>query len=141
MSSFEMRVEYLNMIQGVIARIAGNGATLKNYCVTLATAVCGLAVTIQQPMAAMLALLLVLICWGLDARYLHLERGYRRLFDEVRGEDWNTQPSFSLRPGKLTCQGLGEAICSWSILIFYLPLALVVLFVGIIIGFSNGSPA
>jgi len=126
------------MIQSVIARIAGNGATLKNYCVTLATAVAGLAVTIKEPMAALLALLPILICWVLDARYLCLERGYRNLFEEARTGDWDAQPTFSLQPEKLTRAGMRETICSWSIIIFYLPLALVVVLVSIIIGYSNG---
>ena len=52
----ELRVKHLEMVQGVVARLAGQGATIKNYCITVTTAVCGFAISLQRPFVALLAL-------------------------------------------------------------------------------------
>src|SRR5258708_36339498 len=92
----ELSVKHLEMIQGVVARMANYGAALKNYCLTLTTAVCGFAVTLQRPLVAALALLPIVIFAVLDAQYLRLERRFRALFDSVRQKDWATQPTFEI---------------------------------------------
>lgn len=43
---YELRAKHLEMIQSIITRLAGHGVTLKSYCITLATATCGLAATL-----------------------------------------------------------------------------------------------
>ena len=92
----DLRVKHLEMVQAVVARMANQGATLKNYCVTLTTAVCGFAITLGRPLVALLAILPVTICALLDAQYLRLERRFRGLFDRVRLEDWGAVPSFEV---------------------------------------------
>jgi uncharacterized protein (DUF486 family) len=74
----ELSVKHLEMIQAVVARLASYGAALKNYCLTLTTAVCGFAITLQRPLVAALALLPIVIFAVLDAQYLQVERRLRR---------------------------------------------------------------
>jgi hypothetical protein len=76
----ELRVKHLEMIQAIISRVANKGATLKNYCLTLVTAICGLAVSLQRPLAAAMAFLPVVIFALLDDQYLRVERRFRHLF-------------------------------------------------------------
>jgi hypothetical protein len=45
----EMHMKHLEMLQGVITRMAGNSASLKNYCMTIAAAIIGLSAAIQKP--------------------------------------------------------------------------------------------
>jgi len=92
----ELRVKHLDMIQGVIARVAGYGATLKNYCITLATALCGFAVTLQHPYLAVVSLMPIILFAALDAQFLRVERRFRALYDEVRKQDWNSVPTFEI---------------------------------------------
>ena len=92
----ELRVKHLEMLQSVISRMAGQGATLKNYCITLTTAVCGLAITLERPLANLLALLVVTIFALLDAQYLRLERRFRSMYERVRLENWSARPSFEI---------------------------------------------
>jgi len=95
------------MLQAVIGRLSSFGAMLKNYCITLTTAVAGFAVTVQRPTAALLAQLPVAVCALLDAQYLRNERRFRELFHYVRAEDWATRPSSTsrlMRPGPTTAQ-------------------------------------
>lgn len=120
----ELRVKHLEMVQSIITRMAGQGATLKNYCITLVTAVCGFAVSLQKPGVALLALLPITIFWLLDAQYLRVERRFRGLFDKVRTEDWQMEPSFKIALADAPACGFWSASVSWSIASFYMPLAL-----------------
>ena len=84
----DLHVKHLEMLQAIITRLAGQSATLKNYTLTLTTAVCGFAISIGTPIVAMLALLPIIMFGILDAQYLRTERRVRRLYDNVRREDW-----------------------------------------------------
>src|ERR1700719_692214 len=81
---FELRVKHLEMLQATIARMSGQSATLKNYCVTLITAVGGFAITLAKPNVALLALAPIAAFALLDARYLQRERLFRAKYERVR---------------------------------------------------------
>lgn len=114
------------MIQTVISRLGTYGATLKNYCITLATAVCGFAFTSNRPLAGLLALLPIIVCALLEAQYLRTERRFRELFHVVREQDWSMRPSFDIHPDIAPESSYGAALFSWSIGLFYIPLAVAV---------------
>jgi hypothetical protein len=122
----ELWVKHLEMVQGVVARLANYGATLKNYCLTLTTAVCGFAITLQRPLVALLALVPILIFAVLDAQYLRIERRFRGLFDQLREKDWSQLPTFEIGLKAAPPSGYWDAFTSWSIFIFYVPLAFAV---------------
>jgi hypothetical protein len=128
----DLRVKHLEMVQVVISRIAGQGATLKNYCLTLTTALCGFGITLQRPLVALLALLPITIFALLDAQYLRLERRFRGLFDKVRTDDWGGVPNFEISSTSAPSASYWAALLSWSIAIFYVPLAIAVMIVVII---------
>ena len=121
----DLRVKHLELVQAVVARMASQGATLKNYCLTLTTAVAGFGITLQRPLVVLLSLLPITIFAVLDAQYLRLERHFRKQFDNVRGGDWSVRPDF-----EITTKGLEggriDALTSWSIISFYGPLAVAV---------------
>jgi hypothetical protein len=117
------------MTQAVIARVAESSATVKNYCVTLATAICGLAITVGRPSLVILGLLPIFGTALLDAQYLRVERGYRELYNSIREAEWSGRPSFDLESGYRANVSLVDSLHSWSILGFYLPLAIGVVLV------------
>jgi hypothetical protein len=125
----DLRTKHLEMLQAVVARMATYGATLKNYCITITTAVCGFAVTLQRPAAALVGLVPVMICAVLDARYLQNERRFRALFDQVRQEEWTGPPSFAVDLRSTPPVPMREILISWSIAIFYGGLALLLLII------------
>src|SRR6266851_4222500 len=90
----DLQVKQLEIVQGIIARLANYGATLKNYCVTLVTAIAGASVTLQRPGIALLSLLPLILFLSFDAQFLRNERRYRELFNKLRQEDWGTLPKF-----------------------------------------------
>jgi hypothetical protein len=122
----ELQVKQLEMVQAIIARLGNYGATLKNYCITLTTAVCGFAITLHRPVVALLALLPVIIFALLDAQFLRTERRFRGLFDALRKEEWGVLPKFSINLASTPPISYWVVISSWSIFIFYVPLALAV---------------
>jgi hypothetical protein len=128
----DLRVKHLEMLDSVISRIAGQGASLKNYCITLTTAACGFAITLQKPVVALLSLVPVIVFALLDAQYLRLERRFRAVFEDVRLGNWKSVPSFDMRTASALKASYWSALSSWSIAIFYAPLAIGVIIVVLI---------
>jgi hypothetical protein len=135
----DLRVKHLEMLQSLIARVSGQGATLKNYCITLAVAVCGFGFTAQRPLMVLLTLLPVTIFALLDAQYLRVERRFRGLFNKVRSEKWAQAPSFEMEIGAAPAVGYWGVLFSWSIMIFYTPLAVAVVILAAIARCSYGK--
>ena len=123
----ELRVKHLEMVQGLITRMAGYGASFKSYCIIVVTAVIGFALTLHRPAVAALALLPVLAFASADAQYLRVERRYRDLFNLIRKEGWDAMPTFDINLRSAPVQSYFSAITSWSIVGFYAPLAVGVL--------------
>ncbi|MGJ4953001.1 hypothetical protein [Bradyrhizobium sp. HKCCYLS20291] len=123
----ELRVKHLEMLQTLITRMAGYGASFKSYCITVVTAVVGFAFTLHRPGVAALALLPVLAFAVADAQYLRVERTFRGLFNVVRQEAWDTLPSFDINLKHAPAERFLTAATSWSIVWFYAPLAIAVL--------------
>jgi hypothetical protein len=122
----ELRVKHLEMLQALITRMAGYGASFKSYCITVVTAVIGFAFTLHRPGVAALALLPVLAFAIADAHYLRIERCFRGLFNVVRQETWDTVPSFEINLKHAPAEKFLSAAKSWSIVWFYAPLAIAV---------------
>lgn len=84
--SLEGKIAHLGMIQGVIARMAGDGQTMKTLAITITAAIVALAPA-GGTLAVGLALTGVLavgVFWWQTSYHLHIERAYRYLYDEVR---------------------------------------------------------
>ncbi|MEI5682340.1 MULTISPECIES: hypothetical protein [unclassified Mesorhizobium] len=82
----EEKIAHLQMIQGVVGRMASDIQTLKNLAITITAAIIALA----QPtgsiklVTALAGMVLLAIFWYLSAHYLHIEKAYRYIYDEVR---------------------------------------------------------
>jgi hypothetical protein len=123
----ELRVKHLEMLQSLITRMAGYGASFKSYCITVTTAVIGFAFTLHRPVVVGLALLPVIAFGVADAQYLRVERRFRAVFDQVRAEGWEAMPSFAINLASAPRQSFLSAASSWSIVWFYAPLVIGVL--------------
>ncbi len=77
-------VKHLELVQGVVTRMAANSFLLKGWTVTLTAALFALAAKDSNATFAVIALLPALSFWGLDAYYLRQERLFRKLYDELR---------------------------------------------------------
>ena len=109
----EDKHKYMDLVQGVINRMASNSFALKGWAVTL---------------VAIIAYIPIIVFWGLDTYYLWQERLYRALYNKVRKMedekidfDMNTNKD-ELKTGKNTYL---DTLFSVTELFFYLPLAIV----------------
>jgi hypothetical protein len=123
----DLRMKHIEMLQTVITRMGGYGASFKSYCITVATAVVGFAFTQHRPAIAVMALLPILAFAMADAQYLRIERRFRGLFDLVRKQDWGVMPGFEIDLQRAPAESFLRAATSWSIVSFYAPLAVGVL--------------
>ena len=80
----EAKLKHLELIQGVINRMAFNSFMLKGWSVVLVSAVLILVSPQDGDNRALIGLLPTLVFWGLDGYFLRQERLYRALYDHVR---------------------------------------------------------
>lgn len=124
---------YLSLLQGVISRMAGNGAACKTWCLTLATATVVFGVNGDNRIIA-LAFLPIGVFFLLDAYYLSLERDFRKMYNgfvsEIHKQVADEAKLFELKPtggwsyrGRATARAFGSP----SILPFYVILVIAVL--------------
>ena len=134
----EKKIQHLQMIQGVINRMASNSFMLKGWAVTLVAGVFALASKETDGRYFLIAFIPILVFWGLDSYYLLQERLYRYLYKEVLKKSEN-EIDFSLnaevfKPSKTARQSnslsdddkkLTYPYCLFSVteLGLYLPLA------------------
>lgn len=107
--------KHMDYIQATINRMAANSATQKNYCITLTTAIAGLAVVTGADDLVYIAIAAVTIFGILDAKYLQTEKGFRKLYDELRQTN-SRHTDFRMLPLK---SPFYKALVSWAIWPYY----------------------
>ena len=124
----DKKLKHLEMVQGVINRMASNSFMLKGWAVTLVAGIFALAGKDTDKLYFLVSYVPVIVFWGLDAYYLLQERLYRSLYDKVRQTE-KDNIDFSLKATMEEFGGNKNCYCSCLLstteLWFYLPLALV----------------
>ena len=124
----DVKMQYLQMIQDVISRMAGNSFLLKGWTVTLIAGVFALSSNDANKLYFLIAYIPILVFWGLDSYYLCQERKYRKLYDFVRIKD-SKQVDFSMNISVDDFQDKKTKYrnCLFSVteICFYFPLALI----------------
>jgi hypothetical protein len=114
--------DHLQMIQGVITRMASNSFSLKTICVTLTAAVIAYfgAVPSANWTVAVGGAAAITTFWLLDAMYLRLEQQFRKLYDAA-SEDKVTKPfSMNFVPFAGDVPSVLRIALSWSAVWLYL---------------------
>lgn len=121
-------MKHLELIQGVINRMASNSFMLKGWAVTLVAGIFVLAGKDTDKSYFLIAYIPVIVFWWLDAYYLLQERLYRSLYEKVQKID-ESEIDFSLKATTAEFSSNQNCFCSCLIskteIGFYLPLALV----------------
>ncbi|MEA3009923.1 MAG: hypothetical protein QOJ91_1615 [Sphingomonadales bacterium] len=115
----DLRVAHLNMIQGVISRMSGFSAGVKNFCVTISAAIIAVAYQKQIPMLVWAAVAVVVIFCIMDTYYLGLERRYRELYEDVAARPFDQASNMSLKSERLNFSTCFRALRSNSVAGFY----------------------
>lgn len=117
----QYRIAHLNMLQGVIGRMANYSSSAKNFAVTIAAAGLALAFEKTSDLPLWIAIGATLILGGLDAYYLSKERGFRAAYERVAVEPLSQAGDLSIKPDRVI---FIEAFASVSIWLFYAPMLL-----------------
>jgi hypothetical protein len=120
---------HINLLQGIITRLANNSASCKTWCLTLVSALLSLAGSIHNPALVKIALVPVVVFGFIDTRYLSQERAYRKLYKAIAGKLRRQDKDTYTRGEDLfkaeattTYWGTFCAFWSWSIFPIYLGL-------------------
>jgi len=127
----ENKRQHLEMIQGVINRMAGNLFFLKGWAITLIAALFALSAKDTNPKYIFIAYFPILIFWILDGYFLSQERLFRDLYDDVRKRD-EKDIDFSMDTREYRKKERNSWIRSMfspTLLWFYLSLIFVMLFI------------
>lgn len=121
-------MKHLELVQGVINRMANNSFMLKGWAVTLVAGIFALAAKDADIIYFLVAYVPVVVFWGLDAYYLLQERLYRSLYDKVRNTEIGNI-DFSLKATTKEFDSINNSYCNCFLskteLWFYFPLAIV----------------
>jgi len=115
----EDRIKHLELIQDVIARMAGESARMKQFALAAVGVLASTSAATHAVPLAYVAGALSVIFWLLDARYVRLERGYRALYDQVRSEGGPADFRLTLDGAIQKRQGLVPALFGWSVAPLY----------------------
>lgn len=116
------RVGHLNLIQGIITRLAGFSASAKNFCVTIVAAIAGIAFQQQLPILLSGGLFVVVVFALLDVYYLAQERRFRDLYRTVAARPLGEASRLDLDPPSLSFGNYAAGFRSFSTGGFYLLL-------------------
>lgn len=125
------KLKHLEMIQGVITRMAGNLFFLKGWSITLVVGLFALAASKDgNPAYSIVAFLPVFVFFILDGYFLSMERSFRDLYDDVRKRD-PKDIDFAMNPAPYKKanprNGWIASLCSPTLLWFYLPTVIAML--------------
>ncbi|MBU4320204.1 MAG: hypothetical protein KJ739_03855 [Nitrospinae bacterium] len=108
----EAKLKHLEMIQGVINRMANNSFLLKGWSVILVSGLFALAAKDSNKLYIYLSYFPSLAFWVLDGYFLRQEKLYRKLYDKVRSIN-DSEIDFSMDTSSVTNQ-----VHTWSEVIF-----------------------
>ncbi len=133
----ENKVAHLEMIQAVIARMAGNSFFIKGWSVTLVAALFALAAANTNELFVYLAYFPAFMFWALDAYFLRQERLFRKLYDSVRGAE-NERVDFSMntRPFEKSVDGTWSVAWSYTLRLFHGTITATIIVVMLVIKFT-----
>jgi hypothetical protein len=122
-------VDRLQMIQGVITRLATNSGTFKGFAVPVVTALLGVGIDKNNDGFVWLGIYPIAVFGFLDAYYLALEKRYRALYKKAT-TDPDTE--WSLSAGQATFTEILDSWKSPSVWAFYGAALAVVIAVALI---------
>lgn len=112
------KVKHLELIQGVINRLAQVSFILKGWAVTLVVGLLVVVANTPHWWYGFMGLIPIFVFWGLDAFYLRQERLFRLLYEKARtGSNGSGIPIFSM-----DTSGLQSNTDNWGKTLFSLTL-------------------
>lgn len=80
----EEKLKHLEFIQNIISRLSHKSFLVKGWSITAISAICAFGIDKSNFLVFLVGIPLALLFWFLDAKYLSLERCFRKLYSKVR---------------------------------------------------------
>lgn len=126
----DKKLKHLEMIQGVINRMAHNSFLLKGWSVLLVSALFALSAKEKNAYLVPLAYFPALAFWVLDGYFLWQERLFRKLYDHVRVlDDGDVDFSMNISPVLSKVDPWSKVMFSNTLAIFHGAIVATILFV------------
>lgn len=133
-NNIEFKIRHLEMIQGIVSRMASNSFMLKGWAITLVAGVFALSANDANSLYFLIAYVPIILFWFLDAHYLQMERQFKVLYESVADNE-KCDIQFKMERPKANCeQGTCyiQALMSRTEFWFYVPTALLITLVVIL---------
>jgi hypothetical protein len=122
-------IAHLGFIQAVITRMGTNSFLLKGWSITLVAAIFALSAKDADHRFVMLAYFPVIVFWGLDGFFLHQEKLFRKLYEEVANANISSDLfTMNTEPVRGMVSSLAVVIFSKTLFVFHGSIVAVVLF-------------
>ena len=126
----EERVKHLELVQGVINRLANNSFLIKGWMITVVMA--GVGISVSQSMKALyiFTIVAIVLFWFLDAYYLRLEKLFRRHFDFVAKSEDDLKFDMDISKHQKDIKTILRIMFSSPTIILYLPVLILTIVLG-----------
>ncbi|MFC4024762.1 hypothetical protein ACFOUV_13245 [Oceanobacillus longus] len=124
------KIKHLEFIQQTISRMASNSFFLKGWAVTLVVGVLAFAnVKDMDEKYIIIALIPTIVFWFLDGFYLHQEKLFRELYDDIRKikSDEDIDFSMNTKPYINDIDTWAKVCGSRTLSLFYIPIIVVII--------------
>lgn len=119
---------HLEILQGVIDRMAANSASCKTWCITIVAAILVVVADKEKPQLAWVAVLPILLFAALDIYYLAMEKGFRNSYkcfvEKLHSKTLAPCDLYAICPSNDGSKLQWNAMKSFSVWGFYVPLVL-----------------
>ncbi|MHC4875892.1 MAG: hypothetical protein ACYTGL_05290 [Planctomycetota bacterium] len=124
---------HLQILQDVIERMAANSSSCKTWCITIVAAILVVVADKDKPQLAWVAVLPTLLFAALDVYYLAMEKGFRASYavfvSKLHSKTLTPDDLYSVAPSEDRSKLQVDALTSFSVWGFYVPLLLLAGFV------------
>lgn len=121
---------HLQIMQGVISRMAANSTASKAWCITIVSAILVLVADKSKSEYAFIALVPIIIFLALDSYYLALEKAFRDSYNDfikkLHDQDIRSDDLYSVIPRGNMLRHQIDAFRSFSVWAFYACLGVMV---------------
>jgi hypothetical protein len=128
---------HLQILQGVVQRMASNSTSCKAWCITIVSAILVLIADKGKPELAWLALLPSVLFLALDAYYLALERAFRASYNafvkKLHSGRIHVEDVYSVMPKGGMSRHQVDALKSFSVWGFYGTLVILVILAKVVV--------
>lgn len=137
--SQDNKIAHLGFIQNVISRMGNNSFFLKGWSITLIAAIFALSAKDANRCFVLFACFPVIAFWVLDAYFLHQEKLFRQLYQDVAGDNISSD-NFTMDTTTVKKKVVSACVVAFSktLLLFHGVIILVVLFaIFVLMGRAN----